>query len=478
MKQSIITIALALLAFSGSVKANEIKGADLSAEQGTDAVITINYAFDADNYTAFQFDLLLPEGIETIKDNRGRPTYVLGDCISDGFTMNASHISSSGADRFVCFSMDKYPIEDLSGVLLQIPIHIADTVTAGNYAAELKDMFLTTTDVVQHDLDDSTFSIEVTAVAPVVPAAPTFTPSPGTYYKVVNISIVSETEGAEIHVTFHGETPTEDSFLLTKGLTLTESYTVKAVAIKDGVSSEVVTGEYIITDEPIVGDYKKVYAEDMPLKDGKYLIVCEDVTFDQASGVNMLRGASVLNPAFNGNNSPKLDATSNYVKVTRSGDTISASDDDDFYFTITLIDEDDDLYTIQAANGTYIGREANTNGIHESDEDAYENNIIIDDDGNADIVGSGGAYLRYNSTSGQDRFRYFKSSTYSAQKPVQLYYQETTGVESIIEKAEVVVTTYYNLQGVRVNNPAAGQIYIRVATLSDGSVRTSKVVVK
>ena len=60
----------------------------------------------------------------------------------------------------------------------------------------------------------------------------------------------------------------------------------------------------------------------------------------------------------------------------------------------------------------------------------------------------------------------------------QYYTFGVTGVDGIAGDATEVAATYYNLQGVRVANPTAGQIYIRVATLSDGSVRTSKVVVK
>ena len=320
---------------------------------------------------------------------------------------------------------------------------------------------------------EATYSIVVET-----PAAPSFTPSPGTYFQVVNISIVSETEGAEIHITTNGAVPDENSFLLTKELTLTESHTIKAVAIKNGVSSEVVTGEYIITEEPVIGDYKKVFAEDMPLKEGKYLIVCEDITFDQTSGSNLSRDASVINPAFNGNNPTYLDTTNNYVAVTRSGNSVSPGENDDFYFTISLIDEENGLYSIQAANGTYIGRSSNMNGLNESDE-ALENIITIDDDGNAHIKGSGGAYLRYNNSSGQNRFRYYKSSTYTAQKTVQLYYQEATGVESVAAaEGEVIATAYYNLQGVRVMNPAAGQILVKVNTLSNGQIRASKVLVR
>ncbi|MBP5315647.1 MAG: hypothetical protein J6Y87_07255, partial [Muribaculaceae bacterium] len=60
----------------------------------------------------------------------------------------------------------------------------------------------------------------------------------------------------------------------------------------------------------------------------------------------------------------------------------------------------------------------------------------------------------------------------------QYYTLGTVSVESVGSNAAEVSATYYNLQGVRIDNPSAGQIYIRVATLSDGTVRTSKVVVK
>lgn len=49
-------------------------------------------------------------------------------------------------------------------------------------------------------------------------------------------------------------------------------------------------------------------------------------------------------------------------------------------------------------------------------------------------------------------------------------------VESIYEDAEVISTTYYDLAGRRVANPDRG-IYIKSDTMSDGSVRSSKVVI-
>ena len=37
---------------------------------------------------------------------------------------------------------------------------------------------------------------------------------------------------------------------------------------------------------------------------------------------------------------------------------------------------------------------------------------------------------------------------------------------------------FYNLQGMRIDRPSAGQVLIRVATMSDGSIRTSKIIAK
>ena len=60
-----------------------------------------------------------------------------------------------------------------------------------------------------------------------------------------------------------------------------------------------------------------------------------------------------------------------------------------------------------------------------------------------------------------------------------VYKGEGSGVEIIASGASVVNEAFYNLQGVRIDSPAAdGTVYIRVATLSDGTVKASKVVVK
>ena len=77
--------------------------------------------------------------------------------------------------------------------------------------------------------------------------------------------------------------------------------------------------------------------------------------------------------------------------------------------------------TIRSASGCYIGNNDNaTNGLLTSNKEAFINVIAFTADGYADIL-SYGTYLRYNKTSGQERFRYYKSATYKSQSAIALY---------------------------------------------------------
>ena len=145
--------------------------------------------------------------------------------------------------------------------------------------------------------------------------------------------------------------------------------------------------------------YQKVTSND-DLTSGQYLIVYED--------------GSV---AFNGS-LESLDVVSNTIEVKISNNRIiSNSTTDAAIFTISLNSSNS---TIQSASGRYIGRNSDANGMETDQSTVYKNTITIGD-GHTVIRSEGGAYLRYNATSGQDRFRYFKSSTYTNQKEIALY---------------------------------------------------------
>ena len=136
---------------------------------------------------------------------------------------------------------------------------------------------------------------------------------------------------------------------------------------------------------------------------GDYLIVYEDG-----------------NVAFNGNLTT-LDAVSNIVTVTIADSKIEATEAmKAAQFSINASGH------IKSASGYYIGQTSNANGLKSSTSTSYTNTLSFNADGSVNIV-SGGAYLRFNAATDQNRFRYYKSSSYTSQKAICLYKLATGG---------------------------------------------------
>ena len=154
--------------------------------------------------------------------------------------------------------------------------------------------------------------------------------------------------------------------------------------------------------------YQKVTST-ADITDGQYLIVYEE--------------GSV---AFNGG-LEKLDVSSNTISVTINNNGVIESTSATIAAEFTI---DVDAGTLKSASGYYIGQESDANGLASSKSRAYTNTISIGSDGNIVILGTGGAYLRYNASSNNNRFRYFKASTYTAQKAVQLYKKVSSGSQT------------------------------------------------
>lgn len=72
-------------------------------------------------------------------------------------------------------------------------------------------------------------------------ATPKFSLEEGYYSEEQTLEITTETEGASIYYTLDGTTPTNESTLYTAPIKLTETVTVKAIAMKDGMSNSTMT---------------------------------------------------------------------------------------------------------------------------------------------------------------------------------------------------------------------------------------------
>ncbi|MGZ8901671.1 MAG: chitobiase/beta-hexosaminidase C-terminal domain-containing protein, partial [Limisphaerales bacterium] len=82
-------------------------------------------------------------------------------------------------------------------------------------------------------------------------ALPQFTPPGGTYNEVVDVSIASATDGAQIRYTTDGSVPTESAILYTEPFRISQSITLTARAFKDGMApSGLKTAAFTILGSP------------------------------------------------------------------------------------------------------------------------------------------------------------------------------------------------------------------------------------
>ena len=94
------------------------------------------------------------------------------------------------------------------------------------------------------------------------PAAPTFSPAAGLVVSGTEVTLACLTDGATIYYTTNGSTPTTSSSVYSSAITVTENMTIKAIAVKNEVSSDVAEAAYTIalpvatpTFSPAAGTY-------------------------------------------------------------------------------------------------------------------------------------------------------------------------------------------------------------------------------
>ena len=86
---------------------------------------------------------------------------------------------------------------------------------------------------------------EFSTTCSAAPDAPVFSVGTGIYNAAQTVSITAE-EGATIHYTLNGNAPTDKSDVYSSALTISETTTLKAIAVKDGLSSAITTATYTI----------------------------------------------------------------------------------------------------------------------------------------------------------------------------------------------------------------------------------------
>ena len=157
-----------------------------------------------------------------------------------------------------------------------------------------------------------------------VVATPVISPAGGEYESSVTVSIACATSGASVYYTLDGTVPTAASTLYNGSITITESATLKAIAVKDGyyTNSSVVSAVYTITqpvepEEPEIPETSNVC--------GDYL------TWSYAGGVLTISGEGDMYDFASANDAPWSSVAGEVTSIvlpeniTRIGDNAFAA---------------------------------------------------------------------------------------------------------------------------------------------------------
>lgn len=173
-------------------------------------------------------------------------------------------------------------------------------------------------------------------------ATPTFTPAAGEYTEAQNVEIACATEGATIYYTLDGTAPTVNSTAYTTAIAISDSTTVKAFAVKEGMTdSEIATAVYVInipTPPVQETDYTLITNANALISGDKYIVVGIKGEAYKALGKQ------------NTNNRAAVDVTpvNNVITLTPATTT------DDGVFELTLGQDNNNWTLYDAVNGGYL----------------------------------------------------------------------------------------------------------------------------
>jgi len=170
MKHIKFLLLAVLLTLVGRTYADNLTVANVELKPGESKNVAISLENPTKKYTAFQFDLELPEGVTVELKNNGKPKISLNEDRIDDHTLTVQDLGS-GSYRLLCFSMSNAELYGTSGTLITMTLHAADNVSAGAKTGNIKSQVFTETSGTQVKWDDLSFTITIAAaVVPEVTA--------------------------------------------------------------------------------------------------------------------------------------------------------------------------------------------------------------------------------------------------------------------------------------------------------------------
>ena len=280
---------------------------------------------------------------------------------------------------------------------------------------------------------------------------PIINPNGGIIKSADKISITCSTLSTTIHYTIDGTEPTKNSPIYTGEFTLESDATVKAIAVRDGwANSEVVTAEFTVNEtNELTVNFEKGYMNGVT----RYM-----TTFSAPFATTIPSSVKVY---------IVKKITSSYTYFTRLyNNNIPA-----YTGVLLQASKAGEIVISEAEEGANMANVSGNILINTADAE-----VVLDTDAYVFSKNSSNKYAFYLTEAGevvpQYSAYYVLGNSFAKVHAIGLSFDDETGESSGIEdvNAEDAEVEYYNLQGVKVENPEKG-IYI----MKQGG-KTSKVV--
>ena len=162
MKRYKYLVLAVLLTLVGRTYADNLTVAEVELKAGESKEIAINLVNPTNKYTAFQFDLVLPDGVTIEQKNNGKPKASLNEDRIDDHTLTATDMGSN-TYRFLAYSMSNAEFYGTSGALVKVTLKAEETLGSGGKTATIKNQVFTMVSGDQVKWDDVSFTISIAA---------------------------------------------------------------------------------------------------------------------------------------------------------------------------------------------------------------------------------------------------------------------------------------------------------------------------
>lgn len=160
MRKYLFTI-LMLALFSGSIFADNLSVETVQMTAGSSKEVSISLN-NSKQYAAFQFDIVLPEGVSVASGNVDGLAVSLTDRKAN-HDLHAAKVADN-TFRLLAYSMDNATISGTEGALINVTLSAAANLTAGDKTAKIGSVVFVEADGNQAQLDDASFAIQVSGV--------------------------------------------------------------------------------------------------------------------------------------------------------------------------------------------------------------------------------------------------------------------------------------------------------------------------